>query len=168
MRLTIEYTVVQINYYDRRTAVSVYRLLILLFFFFFLFICFYLAGAYLCGVYSIATVSIHVFISSFSFPSFYIFHFLIISIFPLYIFRNEFNDVVISSSNASSNTLLLPGNHSILPQRRIEKEDMTDFVAKKREMFLVQMSLDTKRDEVPELSCFLLLLLLNLYARIDS
>ena len=88
--------------------------------------------------------------------------------FTLYIFRNEFDDVVISSSNTSSNTLLLPGNHSILPQRRIEKEDMTDFVAKKREMFLVQMSLDTKRDEVSELSCFLLLLFISTYVRIDS
>lgn len=36
----------------------------------------------------------------------------------------------------------------IIPLRRADKEDMTDFIAKKREMFLVQMSLDTKRDEV--------------------
>ena len=32
--------------------------------------------------------------------------------------------------------------------RHTEKEDMRDFIGKKREMFLVQMSLDTKRDEV--------------------
>lgn len=35
--------------------------------------------------------------------------------------------------------------------RRQEKENMTEFVAKKREMFLVQMSLDTKRDEIRKL-----------------
>jgi hypothetical protein len=37
---------------------------------------------------------------------------------------------------------------NVLPPRRAEKEDMTDFIAKKREMFLVQMSLDTKHEEV--------------------
>jgi len=35
--------------------------------------------------------------------------------------------------------------------RRQEKENMTEFVAKKREMFLVQMSLDTKREEIRKL-----------------
>lgn len=35
--------------------------------------------------------------------------------------------------------------------RRQEKEDTTEFVAKKREMFLVQMSLDTKREEIRKL-----------------
>ena len=35
--------------------------------------------------------------------------------------------------------------------RRPEKENMTEFIAKKREMFLVQMSLDTKRDEIRKL-----------------
>lgn len=35
--------------------------------------------------------------------------------------------------------------------RHQEKENMTEFVAKKREMFLVQMSLDTKRDEIRKL-----------------
>ena len=35
--------------------------------------------------------------------------------------------------------------------RRQEKENMTEFIAKKREMFLVQMSLDTKRDEIRKL-----------------
>ncbi|CAM9975926.1 unnamed protein product [Phaeothamnion confervicola] len=35
--------------------------------------------------------------------------------------------------------------------RRQEKESMTDFIAKKREMFLVQMSLDTKREEIRKL-----------------
>jgi len=37
-----------------------------------------------------------------------------------------------------------------LPKRR-EKENMTDFVAKKREMFLVQMSLDVKKAEILKL-----------------
>lgn len=32
-----------------------------------------------------------------------------------------------------------------------EKENMADFIAKKREMFLVQMSLDTKREEIRKL-----------------
>ena len=35
--------------------------------------------------------------------------------------------------------------------RRKEKEHMGDFIAKKREMFLVQMSLDTKRAEIRKL-----------------
>lgn len=32
-----------------------------------------------------------------------------------------------------------------------EKENMGEFIAKKREMFLVQMSLDTKREEIRKL-----------------
>ncbi|GMH97021.1 hypothetical protein TrVE_jg4567 [Triparma verrucosa] len=36
-------------------------------------------------------------------------------------------------------------------ERRQEKEIMTEFIAKKREMFLVQMSLDTKREEIRKL-----------------
>jgi DNA repair exonuclease SbcCD ATPase subunit len=35
--------------------------------------------------------------------------------------------------------------------RRPEKENMAEFIAKKREMFLVQMSLDTKREEIRKL-----------------
>ena len=35
--------------------------------------------------------------------------------------------------------------------RRQEKENTSEFVAKKREMFLVQMSLDTKREEIRKL-----------------
>lgn len=35
--------------------------------------------------------------------------------------------------------------------RRQEKENMSEFIAKKREMFLVQMSLDTKREEIRKL-----------------
>lgn len=36
-------------------------------------------------------------------------------------------------------------------ERRREKDNMADFIAKKREMFLVQMSLDTKREEIRKL-----------------
>lgn len=39
----------------------------------------------------------------------------------------------------------------IINERRQEKEIMTEFIAKKREMFLVQMSLDTKREEIRKL-----------------
>ena len=35
--------------------------------------------------------------------------------------------------------------------RRREKENMSDFIAKKRDMFLIQMSLDTKRSEIQKL-----------------
>ena len=35
--------------------------------------------------------------------------------------------------------------------RQREKESMVEFIAKKREMFLVQMSLDTKREEIRKL-----------------
>lgn len=37
---------------------------------------------------------------------------------------------------------------AVAVERRREKENMAEFIAKKREMFLVQMSLDTKRDEI--------------------
>jgi hypothetical protein len=39
----------------------------------------------------------------------------------------------------------------LLASRRQEKENMVEFIAKKREMFLVQMSLDTKREEIRKL-----------------
>ena len=39
----------------------------------------------------------------------------------------------------------------VMNERRQEKEIMTEFIAKKREMFLVQMSLDTKREEIRKL-----------------
>ena len=39
----------------------------------------------------------------------------------------------------------------VMNERRQEKEVMTEFIAKKREMFLVQMSLDTKREEIRKL-----------------
>ena len=34
------------------------------------------------------------------------------------------------------------------PAQRAQKENVTEFVARKREIFLVQMSLDTKRAEI--------------------
>ena len=40
---------------------------------------------------------------------------------------------------------------AISKDRRREKESMSDFISKKREMFLVQMSLDTKREEIRKL-----------------
>ena len=42
-------------------------------------------------------------------------------------------------------------NAKMLMPRRQEKENTAEFVAKKREMFLVQMSLDTKREEIRKL-----------------
>lgn len=40
---------------------------------------------------------------------------------------------------------------SLTPELRKEKENMADFIAKKREIFLLQMSLDTKRAEIKKL-----------------
>lgn len=42
-------------------------------------------------------------------------------------------------------------NAKMIMPRRQEKENTADFVAKKREMFLVQMALDTKREEIRKL-----------------
>jgi len=39
----------------------------------------------------------------------------------------------------------------LLGERRRERENITDFIKKKREMFLLQMSLDTKREEIRKL-----------------
>jgi len=36
----------------------------------------------------------------------------------------------------------------VLGMRHREKENLTDFISKKRDMFLVQMSLDTKKSEI--------------------
>lgn len=51
------------------------------------------------------------------------------------------------SEVAKSDGKLKPG----ISARRQEKENMAEFIAKKREMFLVQMSLDTKREEIRKL-----------------
>lgn len=42
-------------------------------------------------------------------------------------------------------------NAAIAKDRRKEKENMSEFIAKKRDMFLVQMALDTKRAEIRKL-----------------
>lgn len=41
-----------------------------------------------------------------------------------------------------------PQQERMFQGRRREKENMASFIAKKREMFLIQMSLDTKRQEI--------------------
>lgn len=43
------------------------------------------------------------------------------------------------------------GTAVLSKERRQDKESMAEFIAKKREMFLVQMSLDTKREEIRKL-----------------
>ena len=58
-------------------------------------------------------------------------------------------------------TKLRPGNSGLgrtgptaaaaAPDRRKEKENMSEFISKKREIFLLQMSLDTKRAEIKKL-----------------
>ena len=47
--------------------------------------------------------------------------------------------------------LVAAATAAISNDRRREKENMADFIEKKREMFLVQMSLDTKREEIRKL-----------------
>lgn len=42
-------------------------------------------------------------------------------------------------------------NRLTVSRRRREKENMTEFIAKKREMFLIQISLDTKKQEIQKL-----------------
>lgn len=46
---------------------------------------------------------------------------------------------------------LIQKQERLFQGRRRDKENMTDFIAKKREMFLIQMSLDTKRQEIQKL-----------------
>jgi hypothetical protein len=43
------------------------------------------------------------------------------------------------------------GNKTFQSHHRVEKENMKGFIGKKRQMFLIQMSLDTKRDEIQKL-----------------
>ena len=56
------------------------------------------------------------------------------------------NDGAVSKKSKQMRSLVAAATAAISNDRRREKENMTDFIAKKREMFLVQMSLDTKRD----------------------
>jgi len=55
------------------------------------------------------------------------------------------------SGNPPRDGLASTAAAGVMNERRQEKEIMTEFIAKKREMFLVQMSLDTKREEIRKL-----------------
>jgi len=57
-------------------------------------------------------------------------------------------DLVIKDRNVSKRN---PSGSGVMVERRREKSSMADFISKKREMFLVQMSLDTKREEIRKL-----------------
>jgi hypothetical protein len=57
---------------------------------------------------------------------------------------------IIKSGGASAK-FANPKADRMFQGRRREKENMADFVAKKRDMFLIQMSLDTKRQEIQKL-----------------
>jgi hypothetical protein len=50
------------------------------------------------------------------------------------------------SQKGTANVLQLP------PPRRVEKENLAAFIAKKREIFMVQMSLDIKQQEMKRLA----------------
>merc|ERR1712196_2550 len=70
--------------------------------------------------------------------------------------RSLDRDIKANSGNDASITkhtkgLVAATTAAISNDRRREKENMADFIAKKREMFLVQMSLDTKREEIRKL-----------------
>jgi len=53
-----------------------------------------------------------------------------------------------SRRSHKTKALVTAGKSVVGTERRPEKENMAEFIAKKREMFLVQMSLDTKREEI--------------------
>ncbi|KAE8900967.1 Cilia- and flagella-associated protein [Phytophthora fragariae] len=55
------------------------------------------------------------------------------------------------SQSRRTRGLVAAATATISNDRLREKENMADFIAKKREMFLVQMSLDTKREEIRKL-----------------
>lgn len=56
-----------------------------------------------------------------------------------------------SSQSRQTRGLVAAATAAISSDRLREKENMADFISKKREMFLVQMSLDTKREEIRKL-----------------
>lgn len=56
-----------------------------------------------------------------------------------------------SSQSRQTRGLVAAATAAISNDRLREKENMADFISKKREMFLVQMSLDTKREEIRKL-----------------
>ncbi|CAE7717859.1 FAP100, partial [Symbiodinium sp. KB8] len=47
--------------------------------------------------------------------------------------------------------LMSDATAALAKERRTEKENMSEFISKKREMFLVQMALDTKKEEIRKL-----------------
>ena len=59
--------------------------------------------------------------------------------------------VELGKNDTSAQQSKLPIIAAAARDRRKEKEHMGEFIAKKREMFLVQMSLDTKRAEIRKL-----------------
>lgn len=60
----------------------------------------------------------------------------------------EGRESVVSKQAERTRTLVAAATAAIANERRHERETMSEFIAKKREMFLVQMSLDTKREEI--------------------
>uniref|UniRef100_K3WPK6 DUF4200 domain-containing protein n=1 Tax=Globisporangium ultimum (strain ATCC 200006 / CBS 805.95 / DAOM BR144) TaxID=431595 RepID=K3WPK6_GLOUD len=60
-------------------------------------------------------------------------------------------DAYTSSQSRQTRGLVAAATAAISNDRLREKENMADFISKKREMFLVQMSLDTKREEIRKL-----------------
>lgn len=58
---------------------------------------------------------------------------------------------LIRNGGSTSQKFAAPKPDRMFQGRRREKENMADFVAKKRDMFLIQMSLDTKRQEIQKL-----------------
>ncbi|KDO29383.1 hypothetical protein SPRG_05920 [Saprolegnia parasitica CBS 223.65] len=66
-------------------------------------------------------------------------------------FDDSAPDMVNVAQSKQTRGLVAAATATISSDRRREKENMADFIAKKREMFLVQMSLDTKREEIRKL-----------------
>ena len=65
------------------------------------------------------------------------------------VLRDE--DMVTADELLAQNAPALPSIKPRNAERKKEKENLSDFISKKREMFLVQMALDTKRDEIRKL-----------------
>ncbi|KAJ1454045.1 hypothetical protein M885DRAFT_582800 [Pelagophyceae sp. CCMP2097] len=59
--------------------------------------------------------------------------------------------IVMSKQARRTAEMVSEARSLVANERRQEKEKMAEFIAKKREMFLVQMSLDTKREEIRKL-----------------
>ncbi|OQR97873.1 hypothetical protein ACHHYP_09865 [Achlya hypogyna] len=66
-------------------------------------------------------------------------------------FDDSAPDLLTVTQSKQTRGLVAAATAAISSDRRREKENMADFIAKKREMFLVQMSLDTKREEIRKL-----------------